>query len=404
MKNFLKAFIYLIPWFLSTQSYAQIEYSNVNLKYLYDLDCEVVFDHISYITENNASLFLKLKLAEDKSYYKVTYETKNSYLEKEFIRRDSLSLETSLMNSDGKNHYLKTTIPNVSEPTLIVFKVYSIKTSTPYYFDVLLDPSSKMNNSGLLLMHADQNVPLFSNYISTADTFRMANLASTGNEVFAYHYGSGFQAGDPPMVTRKSATNQSLKVDSIYQWQTGVKYNLEPGLFFAQSDTNSLQGFSFRVVDTYYPKYVTLNDLVDPLTYITTRKEKGALDKARENKSAFDKFWLEMTGSSERARRIIGQYYTRIADANRLFTSYKSGWKTDQGMIYSIFGPPDEVYRTGSHEDWIYAANSNQAAQRFTFNRFNNIFTLQHYVLERQEKYRNDWYWAVNQWRKGRRR
>ena len=37
-------------------------------------------------------------------------------------------------------------------------------------------------------------------------------------------------------------------------------------------------------------------------------------------------------------------YYRRVRFANEEFTQYKDGWKTDRGMIYILFGPPNQVF------------------------------------------------------------
>jgi hypothetical protein len=39
------------------------------------------------------------------------------------------------------------------------------------------------------------------------------------------------------------------------------------------------------------------------------------------------------------------EYYRRVAFANRSFTTFRDGWKTDRGMVYIILGPPDEIER-----------------------------------------------------------
>ena len=40
-----------------------------------------------------------------------------------------------------------------------------------------------------------------------------------------------------------------------------------------------------------------------------------------------------------------------FSSVTSLFTSYKQGWKTDKGMIYIIFGAPDEVLKDGEREE-----------------------------------------------------
>jgi GWxTD domain-containing protein len=52
--------------------------------------------------------------------------------------------------------------------------------------------------------------------------------------------------------------------------------------------------------------------------------------------------------------------YRRVAFTNKRFTRYRPGWKTDMGMIYIIFGPPNTVDRhpfemdSKPYEIWTY--------------------------------------------------
>ena len=40
------------------------------------------------------------------------------------------------------------------------------------------------------------------------------------------------------------------------------------------------------------------------------------------------------------------EYYGRVWYANEHFDAWQPGWETDRGMIYILFGPPDEIQRT----------------------------------------------------------
>ena len=40
------------------------------------------------------------------------------------------------------------------------------------------------------------------------------------------------------------------------------------------------------------------------------------------------------------------EYYSRVAYSNENFNSWGQGWETDMGMVYILFGSPDEVQRS----------------------------------------------------------
>ncbi|MCH7783138.1 GWxTD domain-containing protein [candidate division KSB1 bacterium] len=56
-------------------------------------------------------------------------------------------------------------------------------------------------------------------------------------------------------------------------------------------------------------------------------------------------------------------YYRRVRFANEEFTQYKDGWKTDRGMIYILFGPPNQVFYSDfssfekATQQWVYYTN-----------------------------------------------
>ena len=102
----------------------------------------------------------------------------------------------------------------------------------------------------------------------------------------------------------------------------------------------------------------------------------------------------------ERAKEIIRNYYQQVEKANILFTNYKEGWKTDQGMVYIIFGLPTSVNESQETEEWIY--NNETLKVKFTFDKLGNLFTDKHYDLVRKENYDKVWFRMVDSWRKGR--
>jgi hypothetical protein len=113
-----------------------------------------------------------------------------------------------------------------------------------------------------------------------------------------------------------------------------------------------------------------------------------------------DNFWLKLGGNEENTRRMIKLYYQRVEYANRQFTSYKEGWKTDMGMIYIVFGEPLNVLKSGQAQTWVYDLGNREEA-RFTFIERPNQFTGKHFELQRNARYREPWYASVEKWRLG---
>ena len=142
--------------------------------------------------------------------------------------------------------------------------------------------------------------------------------------------------------------------------------------------------------------------MVEPLRFITSKKEYNSLKESDNTKEALDEFWLDNTVNAERAKELIKHYYSRVEGANRYFSSYTAGWQTDRGMIYLIFGPPNIIYRSSGAESWIYGEENNFMSLNFNFVKVKNPFSENDYMLNRSPVYKSNWYRAVDSWRQGR--
>lgn len=105
-----------------------------------------------------------------------------------------------------------------------------------------------------------------------------------------------------------------------------------------------------------------------------------------------------MTGDRDRAKTFMRNYFRRVELANNYFTSYKQGWKTDKGMIYLIYGLPDEVSINDGTETWYYKT----ARSRFTFVKRGSVYDPQNYVLLRHKRFAESWFSTIDLWRKSR--
>jgi GWxTD domain-containing protein len=187
--------------------------------------------------------------------------------------------------------------------------------------------------------------------------------------------------------------------DSTFTISSGTSHLIrKEGLYLVQEDSNSAEGFSFRGVNETYPKYTRMSDLTAPLIFIATKEEHDALVDAKDEKTKFDKVILDITNDKDRARNFIRNYFKRVELANQYFTSYKEGWKTDRGMIYMIFGLPDEVSRNDRNEVWVYK----NLQTRFTFVKTPSVYDPNSYVLLRDKRFMEKWYSTIDLWRKSR--
>ncbi len=214
------------------------------------------------------------------------------------------------------------------------------------------------------------------------------------------YYEDAFPAGAPAFSTAQARVAKTIKPDSIFFIDPQNETILtRTGLYLAQQDTASSAGIAFRVEDDY-PKLGKLESLAGPLIYVCTKQEYDKIKLAGNDKKKFDQVILSITGNTERARIFMRNYFRRVEAANQYFSSYKEGWKTDRGMIYIIYGVPDEVYLFDDREVWEY--KNENIKERFQFVKSATIFDPENFVLIRQKSFTNDWYLMIDLWRKAR--
>ena len=110
--------------------------------------------------------------------------------------------------------------------------------------------------------------------------------------------------------------------------------------------------------------FVTDIDIaLDQMKYILTSEERNELKKSNkiEKEQLFKKFWNDRDPSGETlANELMDEYYIRVGYTIKQYSGFQDGWKTDMGMIYILFGPPDEKKRFSdysnqkSFESWYY--------------------------------------------------
>jgi GWxTD domain-containing protein len=96
-----------------------------------------------------------------------------------------------------------------------------------------------------------------------------------------------------------------------------------------------------KELETPYKKWLN-----EEVLWIITPEERtafGRLETDDERQQFIEQFWLrrDPTPDTEENEE-KEEHYRRIAWANDRFASGIPGWKTDRGMVYIKFGPPDE--------------------------------------------------------------
>lgn len=375
---------------LAEKSYAQ-PLRDVNFSYLYDQGLEFNLVFTVHGTSGQQQLYFEFSSsnpARSTNEYSVQWELRNSINEK-----DGTELpEPKWLSNTAEKKTGRIPLDNAAPEQLVVAKVILSASRKAWYFYKTISQENTLS--------------LFQNNLPVTNTFIRVNepVAANGfdqNKPIAVSlYKTDFPAAAPPFATSQARVSPVIKPDSTFAIIPGqpVQFS-ELGLYLLQQDTASAAGLAFRVEDDY-PKLGKIETLAGPMIYVCEKKEMDKLRAAKGDKLLFDKTILSITGSTERAKIFMRNYFRRVEQANQLFSSYKEGWKTDRGMMYIIFGPPEEVYRLGDREVWEYKNNNFKG--RFIFTKSSTLFDPDNYVLIRDRKFTDAWYAMVDLWRKAR--
>lgn len=164
-------------------------------------------------------------------------------------------------------------------------------------------------------------------------------------------------------------------------------------------ESSGKQAFRFYKYASSFPEVGTIEQMMQPIRYISTSSEFKKVKNAVNYKKAIDAFWLGLARNEERAKKMIKEYYSRVEISNRYFTSFSEGWKTDRGIIYIVYGIPTTVYKGLDQETWIYGEEDNILSVKFNFIREDNSNSTNDFKLVRNSEYKNNWYRAVDMWR-----
>ena len=363
--------------------------TGLNFNHWYDPQSEVQFTiHLVRYTDH-FNVHFTLQANQPVENYTIEWEKRETYTQRDGTTIDS-DAKIRKVNEKELRGVLSVSIPE--KPLLVVAKVTRAGLQSPFYFFKMLEANYPVN--GYVV---DESAIVTKNYLITDRSYQLKGDSSTS--YFISYYNSEFTAASPPFAEKEGRVDRFLFHDSLFRLQHNNQFQLnKTGLYLFQKDTTAAEGFAFRLVTSTFPKFTKIEDLLEPLIYVTTRDEFSELQAAGNDKVKFDKVILDITRDKDRAKNFMRSYFRRVELANLYFSSYKEGWKTDRGMIYIIFGQPDEVTCTNGHETWFYR----NYRTRLTFVKSGSIYNPENYVLARDNRFMEPWFTAIDLWRKSR--
>ena len=110
------------------------------------------------------------------------------------------------------------------------------------------------------------------------------------------------------------------------------------------------------------------------MKYILTSSERKNAKgkKGKDLESLFLEYWEKRDPTPGTSlNELMEEYYIRVNYVNEYFNmSWKEGWETDFGMVYILFGSPDEIQRSNLN------SSSTSNYQVWYYNRINKTFVF----------------------------
>lgn len=351
-----------------------INFSRVNVAWQYDLNFDVKMAHRVVSTEDGVIVFLKVN-SDSLSSWSYEFLIQDSY-ESETHKNFEPTIDSLL--STANQIMLKLTLPEVEEGLLVV------KFSKPENFNYYDIPLKIGTLSFPSIYPVDESgLPILEKYINRS------GFSWKGNDSFiATQYPEAFPPADPPMADMKPLAPQ-VDLDTSFVFGSEASF-VENKFYNVLKDSSVSLGVTMLRVPPYFPQYRQLGELVESMLYLTSEQERKSMIKSRNPKQSFDSFWMNTYSTKSRARSAIRRYYNVVEQANILFTDFKPGWKTDRGMLYTVFGLPDEVYRTGNSEEWYY-----DRGLAFEFTVISTFFAPRTYAMRRSKDFEELWFTQI---------
>jgi GWxTD domain-containing protein len=366
---------------LMVQASWAIDFSRVNIAWQYDPQSEVEVRHLATQMGDSMTVFIKFRFNQT-TEWAMEYLIQEKYQSESHSRFEYFTID-SLLNLGGKM-ILKLKFKKPDE-NLLVVKIF--KEEAFYYYDIPMKNGGQPYSS--IYAIDEEGLPIFERYLKSS------GFTLVGSEkMLVTRYAENFDMADPPMADMKPLAPSILPDTSF--WYTESKSFSENYFYVIREDSNALSGITLLRTFPYYPKQKVLQELTFSMQYILNEPEKKALKNSTNLRESFNSFWLKTYSTQFRARNAIRYYYNWVEQANNFFTDFKQGWKTDRGMMYIVYGGPDEVYRSDSKEEWFY-----DDGPGFEFSIISTFFSPRTYSLRRNIDLESLWYKSIASIRRG---
>lgn len=255
---------------------------------------------------------------------------------------------------------------SVSEARRLVARDYSLP--GPSMSDVMiLTASSVAGGKHVIVPNVRGNV------VSPADSFQLFYEVYSGGRSPLYTTTTIAGKDNQILYSRRSMIphgDAALRIfDDIPKSSLPMgQYSLTVRLHHSADDRSPALAAAVSRFSIAYPELPpTITDLdraADQMMYIAGSSTIDSIKSSPDAAAKLEKFisfWRNYHSNfSPDGKTSMREYYNRVAYADKEFRHFFEGWKSDRGMIYILFGPPDNVERypfnpdTKPYEIWHY--------------------------------------------------
>jgi GWxTD domain-containing protein len=363
-----------------------------------DLYFKIKTEELLYTRDDKASMFRARVLIS----YKV-YDNLNGR-----VVLDSASTQLiDLVPEQTKKEMIGTIRIKMPMNAQHVMKIEAIDVNRKQNHIGFLNVDKRLNSrQNFLLIDPEREAPIFSPYLPCGKDVILEVAGFDNRELYGRFYLRKFPLAAPPFSMYNLKTFR-YEADSLFTGITGDDSRFlltipEKGFIHLQLDTATKIGLTLFGFPEEFPSISSHESMLMPMRFITSKAEFNKIKGNPSLKKGIEDFWVSHAGSKERAREVIKAYYSRVQNANKHFTSFVEGWKTDRGLVHIIYGNPNLIHKSDDAEVWVYGEETSASSITFTFIKVTNPFTDNDFTLSRNPNFKTNWYRALESWRQGR--
>jgi GWxTD domain-containing protein len=165
-------------------------------------------------------------------------------------------------------------------------------------------------------------------------------ILTRDNKVVKYgHFNTDLQ-DRPTDYTFKIQTKDLRYSGYILELQTNIN-----GIDYRRTLEFQMQWYGINSLITDLSEAIQQMRYLQMTNFISPKDYQKIIDAVGdEQKNIFFSYWemIDPTPKTER-NELLNEYYRRINIANQNWSGHRAGWETDRGMVFTVFGEPDET-------------------------------------------------------------